>query len=115
MRCIPLLDNQKREIDGNKHLIFNLTMQRLNKIVRNLNIKTNKLANAPHFVLEDYVSFMSEDRTLKMGYIVHFSKEYVSIMHCNGVFDEEAVVKNMGSTQDKSHLLFRGRGRGEGE
>jgi hypothetical protein len=90
-------------------------MQRLNKIVRNLNIKTNKLANAPHFVLEDYVSFMSEDRTLKMGYIVHFSKEYVSIMHCNGVFDEEAVVKNMGSTQDKSHLLFRGRGRGEGE
>jgi hypothetical protein len=58
---------------------------------------------------------MSEDRTLKMGYIVHFSKEYVSIVHCDDVFDEEAVVKNMGSAKGESHSPFRGRGRGEGE
>ena len=42
---------------------------------------------------------MAEDMTLKMGYINHFSKEYVSIMHCNGIFDEEAVVKKMGSAK----------------
>ncbi len=50
-----LLDNQKREIDRNKHLIFNLTMQSLDKIIRNLNIKTktNKLANARHLILEE--------------------------------------------------------------
>ena len=42
---------------------------------------------------------MAEDRTLKMGYILHFPKEYVSIVHCNEVFDEEAAVKKLGSAQ----------------
>ena len=49
-----LLDNQKREIEGNKHLIFNLTMQCLDEIIiRNLNVKTNKSSNTSHFVLEE--------------------------------------------------------------
>jgi hypothetical protein len=46
-----LSDNQKREINGNKLLVFNLTMQRLDKIIRKINIKTNTSANARHFVL----------------------------------------------------------------
>ena len=40
---------------------------------------------------------MAEDRTLKMGYINHFSKEYVSILHCDDVFDKEAVIKKTGN------------------
>ena len=39
------------------------------------------------------VSVMAEDMMLKMGYIVHYSKEYVSVVHCNDIFDVEAVVK----------------------
>ena len=42
---------------------------------------------------------MAEDKTLKTGYVVHFSKEYVSIVHWDDVFDEEAVVKKLGSTK----------------
>ncbi len=42
---------------------------------------------------------MAEDRTLKTGYIVHFSKEYVSIVHCDDVFDEEVVIKKLGSAK----------------
>jgi hypothetical protein len=38
---------------------------------------------------------MANDRKLKTGYIIHFLNEYVSIMHCNDVFDERAVVKKM--------------------
>ncbi len=45
------------------------------------------------------VFFVAEDRTLKMGYIVHVSKEYVSIVHCNDVFNEKAVIKKMGSAK----------------
>ena len=71
-----LSDNQKREIDGNKLLVFNLTMQRLNKIIRKINTMTITLANACHFVLKNRVSFKAADnRTLKTGYIVNLSKK----------------------------------------
>jgi len=92
-----LSDNQKREIDVNKRLIFDLTMQRLDEIIRKLNVKTK--ANAHRFVLKNRVNFMADDRTLTNGYIVHFSKEYVSIVHCDDVFDEGAVVKKMGNAK----------------
>jgi hypothetical protein len=79
-----LSDNQKREIDGNKLLVFNLTMQRLDKIIRKINTMTITLANACHFVLKNRVSFKAADnRTLKTGHIVNFSKKYVSIVHCD--------------------------------
>ena len=42
---------------------------------------------------------MAEDRMLKTGYIVYFPKEYVSIVHWDDVFDDEAVIKKMGSTK----------------
>jgi hypothetical protein len=95
-----LLGNQKREIDGNKHLVFNLTMQCLDKIIRKINTKTNTLANARHFVLKNCVSFKAADnRTSKTGYIVNLSKKYVSIVHCNDVFDEGSDVKKMVSAK----------------
>ena len=34
-----------------------------------------------------------------MGYILHFSKEYVSIVYCDDVFNEESVVKKLGSAK----------------
>jgi hypothetical protein len=67
-----LSDNQKREINGNKNLIFNLTMQRLNKISMNRSVETNKSANTHHFILKNRDSFMAKDRKLKTGYIIHF-------------------------------------------
>jgi hypothetical protein len=63
-----LSDNQKREIDGNKSLVFNLTMQRLDEIIKNHSIKSNKSANSHHFILTNRVSFMAKDRKLKTGY-----------------------------------------------
>ncbi len=93
-----LSDNQKREIDGNKSLVFNLTMQCLDEIIRNRSVKTNKSANSHHFILKNRrVSFMAKDRKLKTGYIIHFSNDFVSIVHCDDVFDERAVVKKMAS------------------
>ncbi len=95
-----LSENQKREINGNKLLVFNLTMQRLNKIIRKINTKTNTLVNACHFVLKNCVSFKAADnRTLKTGYIANLSKKYVSIAHCNDIFDERSDVKKMVSTK----------------
>ena len=32
---------------------------------------------------------------MKTGYIIHFSNKFVSILHCNDIFDERAVVKKM--------------------
>jgi hypothetical protein len=40
---------------------------------------------------------MAKDRELKTGYIIHFSNEYVSIVHCDDIFNDNAVVKKMGS------------------
>ena len=40
---------------------------------------------------------MANDRKLKTGYIIHFLNEYVSIMHCDDVFDKKPVVKRMAS------------------
>jgi hypothetical protein len=84
-----LSDNQKREIDGNKSLVFNLTMQCLDKIIRNRSVKTNKSANAHHFILKNRVSFMAKDRKLKSGYIIHFLNEYVSIVLCDDILMKE--------------------------
>jgi hypothetical protein len=76
-----LLDNQKRDINRNKLLVFNLMMQRLDEIIKKINPNTNMLANAHHFVLKNDVSFKAADnRTLKTGYIVNLSKKYVSIL-----------------------------------
>jgi hypothetical protein len=95
-----LSDSQKREIDGNKLLVFNLTMQRLDEIIRKINTKTNTLANARHFVLKNHVSFKAaNNRTLKTGYIVNLPKKYVSIVHCNDVFDEGTDIKKMVSAK----------------
>jgi hypothetical protein len=95
-----LSDNQKREIDRNKLLVFNLTMKCLDEIIRKINTKTNTLANARHFALKNRVSFKAADnRTLKTGYIVNFSKKYVSIVHCNDIFDKGADVKKMVSAK----------------
>jgi hypothetical protein len=66
-----------------------------NKIIKNRSVKTNKSANANLFILKNHVSFMTNDMKLKTGYIIHFSNEYVSIMHCDDAFDERAVVKKM--------------------
>ena len=92
-----LSDKQKREINGNKSLVFNLTMQRLNNIIKNHSVKSNKLANSHHFILKNRVSFMAKDGKLKTGYIIHFSNDFVSIVHCDDVFDQKPVVKRMGS------------------
>ena len=92
-----LSDNQKREIDGNKSLVFNLTMQRLDKIIKNHSVKSNKSANSHHFILKNRVSFMAKDGKLKTGYIIHFSNDFVSIVHCDDVFDERPVVKKISS------------------
>ncbi len=95
-----LLDNQKREIDGNKLLVFNLKMQCLDKIIRKINPKTNTSANAHDFVLKNHVSFKAADyRMLKTGYIVNLSKKYVIIVHCDDVFHEGADIKNMVSAK----------------
>jgi hypothetical protein len=40
---------------------------------------------------------MAKDRNLKTGYIIHVSNDFVSIVHCNDVFDQKPVVKRMGS------------------
>jgi hypothetical protein len=94
-----LSDNQRREIDGNKSLVFNLTMQRLDEIIRNHIVKSNKSVNSHHFILKNRVSFMAKDRKLKTGYIIHFSNEFVSIVHCDDIFDERAVIKKMASAK----------------
>jgi hypothetical protein len=91
-----LSDNQKREIDGNKSLVFNLTMQRLDEIIKNHSVKSNKSANSHHFILKNRVSFMAKGK-LKTGYIIHFSNDFVSIVHCDDVFDKKPVVKRMAS------------------
>jgi hypothetical protein len=104
-----LSDNQKREINGNKLLVFNLTMQCLDEIIRKINTKTNTLANAHHFVLKICVSFKAADnRKMKTGYIVNLSKKYVSIVHCNDVFNEGADVKKMVSAKVNHTRFFVG-------
>jgi len=40
---------------------------------------------------------MAKVRKLKTGYIIHFSNDFVSIVHCNDVFDQKPVVRRMGS------------------
>ncbi len=40
---------------------------------------------------------MAKDRKLKTGYIIHFSNDFVSIVSCDDVFDERAVVKKLAS------------------
>ena len=92
-----LSDNQKREINGNKSLVFNMTMQRLDKIIRNHSVKSNKSANKHHFILKNRVSFMAKDKKLTTGYIIHFSNEFVSIVHCDDLFDEKPGVTRMAS------------------
>jgi hypothetical protein len=92
-----LSDNQRREIDGNKSLVFNMTMQRLDEIIKNHSVKSNKSANSHHFILKNRVSFMAKDGKLKTGYIIHFSNDFVSIVHCDDVFDQKPVVKRMAS------------------
>jgi hypothetical protein len=63
-------------------------------------IKTNTLANAHHFVLKNRVSFKAADnRTLKTECIVNLFKKYVSIVHCDDVFDKGADVKKMVSAK----------------
>jgi hypothetical protein len=95
-----LSDNQKREIDENKLLVFNSTMQCLNKIIRKINPKTNTSGKARHFVLKNHFAFKAADnRTLKTGYIINLSKKYVSIVHCNDVFDEGADVTKLVSAK----------------
>ena len=92
-----LSDNQKREINGNKSLVFNMTMQRLDEIIRNHSVKSNKSANKHHFILKNRVSFMAKDKKLTTGYIIHFSNEFVSIVHCDDLFDEKPGVTRMAS------------------
>ncbi len=95
-------------IIGNKNLVFNLTMQRLDEILGNLNLKTNKLTNARHFVLKNHVSFKAEDVTIKTGYIINSSKEYVRITRCNDVFNEWSAIKRMVSAKVKHICPFVG-------
>jgi hypothetical protein len=110
-----LSENQKTEIDGNKLLVFNLTMQCLDKIIRKINTKTNTSANAHHFALKNRVSFKAADnRTLKTGYIINLFKKYVSIVHCNDIFDEGLDVKKNGECKGESYSPFCGRSRGDG-
>jgi len=92
-----LSDNQKREINGNKSLVFNMTMQRLDEIIRNHSVKSNKSANKHHFILKNRVSFMAKDKKLTTGYIIHFSNEFVWIVDCDDLFDEKPGVTKMGS------------------
>ena len=92
-----LSDNQKREINGNKSLVFNMTMQRLDEIIRNHSVKSNKSANKHHFILKNRVSFMAKDKKLTTGYIIHFSNEFVSIVHCDDLYDEKPGVTRMAS------------------
>ena len=42
---------------------------------------------------------MAKDRKLKTGYIIHFLNEFVSIVHCDDIFDERAVIKKMASAK----------------
>jgi hypothetical protein len=93
-----LSDNQKREINGNKSLVFNMTMQRLDEIIRNHSVKSNKSANKHHFILKNRVSFMAKDKKLTTGYIIHFSNEFVSIVHFDDLYDEKPGVTRMAST-----------------
>ena len=92
-----LSDNQKREINGNKSLVFNMTMQRLDEIIRNHSVKSNKSANKHHFILKNRVSFMAKDKKLTTGYIIHFSNQFVSIVHCDDLYDEKPGVTRMAS------------------
>jgi hypothetical protein len=97
-----LSNSQKREIDVNKHLIFDLTMQRLNEIFKttaSTGTMTRRTKNEHQFILKNRVSFMAQDRMLKTGYIVHFLEQYVSIVHCDYVFDEGTVVVKMRSAK----------------
>jgi hypothetical protein len=101
MLC-SLSDSQKREINMNKPLIFDLTMQRLDKIIKttaSTGTTTGRTNNEHQFILKNRVSFMAQDRTLKTGYIVHFLEQYVSIVHCDYVFDEGTVVMKMRSAK----------------
>ena len=72
-------------------------MQRLAEIIKNHNVKSKKSANSHHFILKNRVSYMAKDGELKTGYIIHFSNDFVSIVHCDDVFDERPVVKKMAS------------------
>jgi len=69
-------------------------MQRLDEIINN---NSNKSVNSHHFILKNRVSYMTKDRKLRTGYIIHFSNEYVSIVHCDDVFDQKPDVKRMAS------------------
>ena len=89
----------QREINGNKSLVFNMTMQRLDEIIRNYSVKSNKSANKHHFILKNRVSFMAKDKKLTTGYIIHFSNEFVSIVHCDDLFDKKPGVKRMASAK----------------
>ena len=84
----------QREINGNKSLVFNMTMQRLDEIIKNHSVKSNKSANSHHFILKNRVSFMAKGK-LKTGYIIHFSNDFVSIVNCDDVFHKRPVVKRM--------------------
>ena len=72
-------------------------MQRLDEIIKNHSVKSNKSANSHHFILKNRVSFMAKDRKLKTGYIIHFSNDFVSIVNCDDVFHKKPVVKRMAS------------------
>jgi len=45
---------------------------------------------------------------LKTGYIIHVSNKYVSIVHCDDVFDEITVVKRMASANVNHICSFVG-------
>jgi hypothetical protein len=97
-----LSDSQKREININKPLIFNLTMQHLNKIIKmtaSMVTTTGRTKNEHQFVLKNCASFMAQNRTLKTGYIVHFLEQYVRIVHCDCVFDKGTVIVKMRSVK----------------
>ena len=83
-------------------------MQRLDEIIKNHSVKSNKSANSHHFILKNRVSFMAKDRKLKTGYIIYFSNEYVSIVHCDDVFDKRPVVKRMASANVNHIRPFMG-------
>ena len=70
-------------------------MQRLDEIIKNHSVKSNKSANSHHFILKNRVSFMAKDGKLKTGYIIHFLNEFVRIVPCDDIFNEGAVVKKM--------------------
>jgi hypothetical protein len=85
-----------------------LTIQRLNKIIKNHSVKSNKSANSHHFILKNRVSFMAKDRKLKTEYIIHFSNEFVSIVHCDDIFNIRAVVEKMASANVNHVRPFMG-------